>query len=90
MTKVVKEPYEWHLEHKDDEEVKGSLCAKFTEMAQGEEGKEIGRELAEWTAAVQFIGASPSFYTMRGEWKKLMVGICSGSGYDDLHASRGA
>ncbi|TEB27129.1 cytochrome P450 [Coprinellus micaceus] len=74
MTKVVKEPYEWHLEHKDDEEVKGSLCAKFTEMAQGEEGKEIGRELAEWTAAVQFIaGADTTTFTLHAALKALLL-----------------
>ena len=94
MTKVVKEPYEWHLEHKDDEEVKGSLCAKFTEMAQGEEGKEIGRELAEWTAAVQFIGelswSSSLSYNERGKKKRLMRVHDSWCGYDDLHAPRSA
>lgn len=71
MTKVVKEPYEWHLQNATSEEVKGSLCARFTQQAAQDEeeagsakkgSKDIGRELAEWTAAVQFIGASQSRY----------------------------
>ena len=71
MHKVVKEPFEWSQEHKvctdlgihlsghsttsqDDVSVSQSLVAKFQNS-----GLDIDdRSLAEWTAAVQFIGES--------------------------------
>ncbi|KAJ3539842.1 hypothetical protein NMY22_g4549 [Coprinellus aureogranulatus] len=80
MQRVVKGPYEWHLEHASSEEVKGSLCAKFTQAAAEDEqgnvkkGKDIGRELAEWTAAVQFIaGADTTTFTLHAAVKALLL-----------------
>ncbi|KAJ2920115.1 hypothetical protein MD484_g266, partial [Candolleomyces efflorescens] len=70
MHKVVKEPFEWSQEHKDDVSVSQSLVAKFQNS-----GLDIDdRSLAEWTAAVQFIaGADTTTFTLHAAVKALMM-----------------
>lgn len=53
MHAVVNGPYEWSQAHKSEPSVAQSLCARFQDS-----GLDIDdKELAAWTAAVQFVGA---------------------------------
>lgn len=70
MHAVVDGPYEWAQANKENPEVAQSLCARFQNS-----GLDIDdKDLAEWTAAVQFIaGADTTTFTLHAATKAMLL-----------------